>query len=264
MKTIKIVSINTWKGEGDYSLRMEHMLDELAALNPDIVLCQECFKSEEIEYDTALMLATHLKMYFNYVPARNKKRQCNGAWILSESGLAILSKFEMGHCKTLVLPMVPGDGSRLVQQVEIKMPQGQRFLIWNTHLTHIETRENYRFHQINHLTTSLANQPELPYFIGGDFNAVPDSMEIEYLKIRGGLNDCFSFFHANNSRHSLVEPFKLGMNNCVDYIFCPARFINDQSILIEQASIVLNKKNSQTGNYPSDHFGMQVTAKIPD
>jgi endonuclease/exonuclease/phosphatase family metal-dependent hydrolase len=51
---MRIVSLNTWKKEGDYSRRLPLMRDGLAAMAPDVVCLQECFFADG--FDTAAWL----------------------------------------------------------------------------------------------------------------------------------------------------------------------------------------------------------------
>jgi endonuclease/exonuclease/phosphatase family metal-dependent hydrolase len=71
---IRIITINTWKGDGNYDWRMQLMAMELYNLQPDIVCLQESVRSEDYQIDTAEFLADFLGLEMVYAPARLKSR----------------------------------------------------------------------------------------------------------------------------------------------------------------------------------------------
>jgi len=93
MLVLPIVTINTWKCDGDYEDRLALMSDQLKHLKPAIIACQECFKSEETGADTLAFLAGGLGMNYYFLPGRSKKRLFKGKWIESLSGLGVMSKY---------------------------------------------------------------------------------------------------------------------------------------------------------------------------
>ncbi|NBP72049.1 MAG: hypothetical protein EBU57_02420 [Alphaproteobacteria bacterium] len=53
---LTLVTLNTWKGEGDYPARLSAMGDLIADLHPDIVFLQEVFAVPGTEIGTAISL----------------------------------------------------------------------------------------------------------------------------------------------------------------------------------------------------------------
>jgi endonuclease/exonuclease/phosphatase family metal-dependent hydrolase len=70
---MRVVTLNTWKNEGDYLRRLPLMRDGLAAMAPDVVCLQECFVAEG--FDTAARLAAELGLDLHPAPARAKPRR---------------------------------------------------------------------------------------------------------------------------------------------------------------------------------------------
>ena len=70
---MRIVTLNTWKNEGDYARRLPLMRDGLAALSPDVVCLQECFVADG--FDTAAFLAAELGLHLYAAPARDIVKQ---------------------------------------------------------------------------------------------------------------------------------------------------------------------------------------------
>src|ERR1700753_484135 len=101
---IKIVTINTWKCDGEYRKRIQVMVKQLADLKPDIIACQECFVSETA--DTLHYLSDCLKMNYCYLPGRRKMRLFEGKETDSESGLGVLSLYPLIETGQFNLPVV--------------------------------------------------------------------------------------------------------------------------------------------------------------
>ena len=119
MQGISIVTLNTWKGEGDYPARMATTIDLLAGLDPDIVLLQEVFAVPSRGLCTADTLSAALGLHCAFHPARKKMRPFEGGDVLSQSGLAVLARAEILSSSPVALPDDPRDGERMAQIVRI-------------------------------------------------------------------------------------------------------------------------------------------------
>ena len=63
MTNCRIVTINTGKCDGAYYRRMRLLIEQLAALEPDVIALQESFRSDDVCGDTANTLAGALRMH---------------------------------------------------------------------------------------------------------------------------------------------------------------------------------------------------------
>ena len=115
---MRIVTLNTWKNEGDYARRLGLMARGLQALGPDVVCLQECFAAQG--FDTACALGKALGLFVAAQPARSKIRPHAGRPTLSTSGLAILSR----------------SSPAAAQRLDLVTPAGDLRLL-NLHLTHL-------------------------------------------------------------------------------------------------------------------------------
>lgn len=113
MSNLRVVSINTGKGDGAYHRRLELLSEGLRALNPDVVLIQESLKSDDGSHDTLQFLADRLDLYPSFAPARFKPREVEGVRLNTWSGIAILSKVVSDEVIQIQLPMDPSDGDRV-------------------------------------------------------------------------------------------------------------------------------------------------------
>ena len=179
MNTISIITINTWKCDGNYDKRLTLLSAQLKSLRPDVVACQECFESDEAGANTLRFLAAELNMQRCFLPARFRKRLFRGNWENSFSGLGILSRYPIMLLQSYTLPEVPGDDERKLQLAEISMPGIGKLLVANTHLTHLRNVE-LRCEQASFVANITSSFSDYGYrIICGDMNATPDSPEIK-------------------------------------------------------------------------------------
>jgi endonuclease/exonuclease/phosphatase family metal-dependent hydrolase len=261
VQKLSLITINTWKCEGDYIPRIKYLAEELLKLNPDIVLCQECFYCGSKDVSTLNYLAKELEMHQSYIPARKKQRLFMNEYVDSESGLGVLSKFEIKKIDFCLLPNVPGDDERMLQKLTIKLNNGQKLQIINVHLTHISTIENHRLNQIEFIIEQIQNIADL-FIMGGDFNALPDSEEINRLISKAEVIDLFNAFDPFFVRSSLVEPFEKDQKLNVDYLFTAKKNLENADFKIVETQTVLNQKNLINNQYASDHFGILSKIQI--
>jgi endonuclease/exonuclease/phosphatase family metal-dependent hydrolase len=86
--TMRLVTLNTWKGDGAYHRRLIAMTAGLRAENPDIVLLQECLRAPEARLDTAAYLAETLGMDHVAWHGRHKRRMVESQELDCTSGVA--------------------------------------------------------------------------------------------------------------------------------------------------------------------------------
>lgn len=130
---MRIVTLNTWKNEGDYARRLRLMGLGLAALGADVVCLQECFAAEDA--DTAAELARATRLAPHARPARAKPRRHGGALVSSTSGLAMLTR-RPGADGVRTLAEDPADGERIAQRLDLAGEAGP-LRVLNLHLTHL-------------------------------------------------------------------------------------------------------------------------------
>lgn len=258
--SIRIITINTWKCDGDYHARMRILAQQLQLLQPHIIACQECFLSEEAGADTLRFLAGRLDMNFAFVSGRTKKRYFEEKWVDSQSGLGILSVYPVFETKEYPLPAVPGDEDRKVQQAVIFLPDGKKLQFTNTHLTHLRDFPGLKEQQARSLAEAVTEMGDSTYsIICGDFNSVMDSANITTFIHMANAIDCYAAGNGTEPRYSLVEQFERDKKICVDHIFALAVPATGKYPGFRDSGIVLNTAHSGTGLYPSDHFGITTT-----
>jgi endonuclease/exonuclease/phosphatase family metal-dependent hydrolase len=252
---IQIVTINTWKCDGDYYKRRQVLANQLKALTPHIIACQECFLTEDEKVDTLRFLAEELDMYYHFTPARFKSRLLGNDEVNSYSGLGILSAFPIKALAGFDLPFNEADGERKVQQISIEITEQKRLLLTNVHLTHLSNAAELRKNQLTLIAQNTTDKNFDFNIICGDFNCTPDSEEITQFKTQTKAIDCYEAGNGELPRISLIEN---GTERNVDYIFAlPAGRLSEYPKVIKSTTVLNTPDNS--GIYPSDHFGISTT-----
>lgn len=179
---MRVVTLNTWKGDGAYGARLAAMAHGLQRLRPDVVLLQEVLDAPSLGLHTANALAGHLRLNAINLPLREKRRDVEGRRVDSRSGLAVLSRHPVRASLSIPLPSAPQDGERAALVVEVTTPHGP-LTVTNLHLTHLD-QPDLRQRQLA-AAQAVAKRPGTA-LIGGDFNA-----EVDCLPLAGsGWRDC--------------------------------------------------------------------------
>jgi endonuclease/exonuclease/phosphatase family metal-dependent hydrolase len=173
---VRILTLNTWKNDGNYERRLPLMRDGLAALSPDVVCLQECFACDQV--DTAAWLAFELGYTLHAAPARWKPRRHGAGEVESCSGLAVLAR-ERGGASQLTLSSHPADGERIAQAVDLQAG-GRPLRILNLHLTHLRGpgADLLRDRQLTEALAWAERGLQGGLIVAGDLNATSASAEL--------------------------------------------------------------------------------------
>ena len=178
---LRVLSLNTWKCDGEYRARIKALATYLPELSPDVVLLQEVFDASHLGLSTYQVLARALPEHSSHrVPGREKIRHFEGMRVLSTSSLAIFVRGEILRASKIILPTSTQDPDRVGQLIAVRNPSGE-FTVANVHLTHIEHHHALRAQQTLALLRVLPNSKVI---VGGDFNATPTSQAVVLLKTR--------------------------------------------------------------------------------
>jgi endonuclease/exonuclease/phosphatase family metal-dependent hydrolase len=235
---ITLLTINTWKCDGDYYPRMEWLAAELKNSGARLILCQECFRTADGKVDTLSYLSRELHLPGYFVPCRRKSRMFGGIATDSFSGLGVLTDLPVTSQMVIDLPSGPADGGRSAQLLTLDMGAGLSILMANVHLTHLRNSEALRLRQLEKVLSWMTGSAASFRIIGGDFNAHPDSALIEVLKNKIKAVECIQHF--------------------VDYIFVLPSTVTPAYPSFIHSKTVLDRPDP-AGLYPSDHFGIQTT-----
>lgn len=250
---MRILTLNTWKCDGDYRQRMAAMASGLASLSADVILLQEAFFCDVPPADTAGQLAQALSMEATRAPARHKSRAFEGHTAMSSSGLAVLSRQAVVARHVIPLPTDSSDGERIALLVCLAH-QGKRIWFANVHLSHLQGASTLRIGQLSHCIAAL-NQlaPHELQLLGGDFNCSPDGHEFEFLR-SGASPWCMPDTSQNKSTHRTAS----GQDLDLDHLLLS----NWPVDALPQAHVVLDPRHSEPGQEVSDHAAVMLD--LPD
>lgn len=261
---LSIITLNTWKCDGEYRVRLRLMTEALAALKPDIVLLQECFSAPESDANTAQHLAETLELNGYFQPAREKARTFEDKDTVSHSGLAVLARHSLKPIGAIQLPTDPTDGQRVAQFVSIKTP-GKPILVVNTHLCYLPDAHDLRTKEMQAVVTRIREDRDHDTVIlGGDFNAEPDSPMIKWLMGLRNLNTIdMAAAVSNNPEATKLE--KRGEHKGkalkrIDYLYLIPK-TRQSRFEVAASDVVLNTPDPLTGLFPSDHLGVRAVIR---
>jgi endonuclease/exonuclease/phosphatase family metal-dependent hydrolase len=242
---IDLLTINTWKCDGDYYERRQVLAAGLRRMDftDHVIFCQECFQTIDGEVDTLRYLSDVLNIPGYFAPARRKPRSLAGTLTDSYSGLGILTNLAVSSRATIELPSGAADGGRVAQLLTLKLTSGRSMLVVNVHLTHLRNSQELRVRQLISVLQEMSISPAHYRIIGGDLNAEENSTEIQLLKEQG--------------------PVISSASHRVDHLLIvrPAAKPYPQ---LTNAETVLDQPDAENGLYPSDHFGVHAQLFVPD
>lgn len=253
---LRLVTLNTWKCDGAYALRLQTMATQLGALAPDVVALQESYASVDGVHDTARHLAQALGMHWVLAPARTKPRVCEGVVQASHSGMALLSRWPIARHTVLVLPSAAEDGERLALLCQLQADQ-HRLTVANVHLTHLDgahTRRHQQLHTV--LEHPWLHTPRDAAVVCGDFNA-----PVQSDALRGFVTPLGVWVDAARAAglHTKVTcPTPGGPGLDLDHVLSRAA----APLRWHRAQVVLERPDATTGVCPSDHHALCVDGQL--
>ena len=246
---MRLVSLNTWKSEGDFPKRVHAMAEGLAALSADVIALQEDLRTSDGLTHTALALARALSMQLTWAPARTKPRSVGLRRTVTSSGLAILCRQPALEQRVIALPEDVRDGERIAQCVRLPGGAGGWWLV-NLHLTHLPDRTDLRRMQLETVLQAMDRMArDQRVVLCGDFNARPADAEIaRFLSPDGPLVDVFA------DRPKVTHVTESGVALDLDHIFL--RTVHGaQPFQVAAARVALDRPGA-CGVMPSDHFAV--------
>jgi endonuclease/exonuclease/phosphatase family metal-dependent hydrolase len=257
VKSIRVVTLNLWNDAAGAERRMEVLLPQLCALDPQIVGLQEV-REVPGRLEQARTIARALGADYRFAAADETSAR-------GPIGNAVISRLPMRDHRVLRLPGPPGD-FRIALRCELETPLG-RLVFVTTHLSWELDAAATRERQIVEVDAfAKAGPGELPTLMTGDFNCTPDSEVHRYLTGRVALHGQSTYWRdAYQRRHPHSDGFTWSARNPyvaraverdrrIDFVFAgPMRDGGPGAIM--HSRVVLDLPDSN-GVFPSDHFGV--------
>lgn len=259
--SLRIVTLNTWKGEGHYESRMRWIADGLVALKPDIVFLQEAFVCRDLNIDTAASLARALGIHQYSLESRRKIRAFKAQDVMSESNLAILSRPGLSNIRHIPLAFCDADPDRWIILADTQW-HGLPVRLANTHFTHVNSDlgQRARHRQAKELAQYSAPPETGISLLGGDLNADWDSFSLSALR---DLDDKIE------PQVEAVERTLLGSSvgnsrpaRIIDHLLFRTGY-DAPPVQFLSRFTSLNTPRNAAGEFPSDHAALVADISLP-
>jgi len=260
MDSLRVLTLNVWNRKGPWEKRRSLIREGIQALSPDVVGLQEVLFDgnhtqadelcEGLGYETAFGMAHDLGEGVHF-------------------GNAILSRFPIDKRQVFPLPTAGGDERRALLFAMLRSPEG-RLPFFVTHL-------NWKFYEgvvreaqvvaiAEHVMHEAPIGTDLPAVLVGDFNAVPESAEIRFLRGLQSLagksvhfTDCFGAVgkgpgHTFDSENNPYAGPTYELPRRIDYIFVRGPELGSGRGKPLSCEVVM--RDVSDGAAPSDHYGV--------
>ncbi len=256
---VSVLSLNIWNNSAPWERRAEAIRRCIAELDPDLIGFQEILVGDGVHQAEELVADRGYHVDF----------ETGGAFWGDASldiGVAIASRWPISDREQLELP---GDGQeRLVALSATIAAPGGPISFSTTHLSWKPHHGSIRERQVQALSQLvLRRRPRggFPPILCGDFNALPDSSEMRFVRGLHSLEgrsffmlDAWEFAGDGGpgvtiSHRNEYQSFPPGFDKRIDYVFVGLVEPGAPG-LVEHCRVVCDEKCD--GVFASDHFGV--------
>ena len=260
--TIRVLSLNMLHGYPDFE-DLDERLDIIVAgiqdADADIVMLQEVPWTRELG-DVAATLADRLGMNFLYYRANGNRHL-----IFFEEGELILSRYPLLNSEAVELkPRAGFFENQVVLHADVATPLGDLGL-FVTHLTHSNPQANPL--QAEALLEYVNSKGEELKVVAGDFNATPDSPQIQTLSQQ--WIDTYTTLHPEkpgftSSIDDLHNDRSEPLERRIDYIFLANEGADAIDLLDARRVFDQPVRTTRGWQWASDHIGLLITLGFVD
>lgn len=246
---IKLLTLNTWQERGPWQTRWKLIFKGLRRHQPDIVFFQEVF-------NRGWAHQIRSRAGYRYMVFPNQP-----------GGLMLLSRYPVLHSEGQVYTTQSPteDYERYALFAKIKIAD-RIYGCFNTHLSWKTPETRIRQKQTRELLALIRRKAKgLPVFAAGDFNAPPETPEIEIMRREGRLQDLYQTRRQTDlgltwdNRNPYAAGSSVRMaDRRIDYLWMRD---SGQKLRVRRVKVVLDKPLA--GVYPSDHYGVLAELITP-
>lgn len=239
-RDLRVVTLNIYHDRADWPARLPLIVEQLRALDADVIALQEVLQTETLP-NQAETLAAALGYHAQFVSldAQDRARRY---------GNALLTRWPVeAHVSTA---LAPREDSRSMGWAQIRF-DGQPINVYFTHLHAGQGGAAIRRQQLEDAMTWIEGTAgDAPSLVLGDFNAPAGADELAVLD---RFVDTYGAHHPGDTETTTLNPhFFPDLRGRIDLVFAErGRFE------VRDARIVLDTPDA-AGTWPSDHFGVHV------
>ncbi|HEY8491926.1 MAG TPA: endonuclease/exonuclease/phosphatase family protein, partial [Dehalococcoidia bacterium] len=209
---ILVATLNLRNNSDRWDERAPLLVAQFVALRPDVIGLQEVRRP----IDQAEWIAERVNAQLAGEPPYQVFQTNKTGLAGLVEGIAVLSRLPLLEREWLDL----GGGSRVAQRARIRLPDGRVLDFYNTHLHHPAEDEPLRTEQARRLLAWLAERPDVPQVLVGDFNAGPDAPSVRLIRER--LRSAYAAVHGREPPATFPTPLSREWGEfsvVIDYIF---------------------------------------------
>jgi endonuclease/exonuclease/phosphatase family metal-dependent hydrolase len=246
MPRVTVATLNLLNRMGQWEKRFPLVVEQLAALAPDIIGLQEV----DLGIDQGMQISRAVNKTLGDRPHYRIKHATSPGVRAAVFGIGTLARVECLEHEILDLMTFDRIAQRMVYAVE-----GERFALVNTHLHHPVEAAPERVAQAEYLLAWLDRQEPLPTVLSGDFNAYEGEETVSLLKSR--FRSAHEAIHGREPDKTWPTPVNTWDNSpagTLDYIYVSPEF------RVLDAGLAFHTPSPDDQNlYPSDHLGLFAT-----
>ncbi|XOV90215.1 MAG: endonuclease/exonuclease/phosphatase family protein [Pseudomonadota bacterium] len=256
---LKVLTLNVWNYEGPWEQRLALIRRWLTLLSPDLVGFQEILQGAD--YNQADELLAGFGYHTEYAGPMNYWNDPS-----LQFGNLVASRWPISEAESVLLPMAGKEDQRVLVATTIDSPHGP--LCFNT--THLSAQSHHgyiREQQVRKIVEVILRRRQrgtFPPILCGDFNAVPDSTEMRYLRGLQSLEgtsayfvDAWQMMHGDQAGHTFARdnPYlgdRITQSRRIDYILVGKP--DGRTGRVQSCDLACHLPAD--GVFPSDHFGL--------
>ena len=239
-RDLRVVTLNIYHDRADWPARLPLIVEQLRALDADVIALQEVLQTETLP-NQAETIAAALGYHVQFVSLDPQDRA-------RRYGNALLTRWPVeAHVSTA---LAPREDSRSMGWAQIRF-DGQPINVYFTHLHAGQGGAAIRRQQLEDAITWIEGTAgDAPSLVLGDFNAPAGADELAVLD---RFVDTYGAHHPGDTETTTLNPhFFPDLRGRIDLVFAErGRFE------VRDARIVLDTPDA-AGTWPSDHFGVHV------
>ena len=240
---LSVLSYNIETDDGDWPARFAYILEEVRAMDVDVIGLQEVIQRTDLD-NQAMQMADSLGFYYYFDSVDDEGRD-------QRFGNAIVSRYPIEETSSRTLEPLDQYRKGLHARLDV---EGNTVDVYTTHLHHVGLDHDIRMIQIDDFLDFIDETSSGEYiFVTGDFNANPDWEETKLMY--DDFTDVYPLFHENHldPEHGTLNPRLGHQQRRIDYVFFNKASI-DQLVPLS-AEIILDKEH-ENPDMESDHFGV--------